>query len=212
MTDFIDIHTHNPLSEDFCTFSVRLGIDQIPEGRRYSAGVHPWDIEKVDWRRQIELLTTLDVVAIGECGLDYTISLDREVQKIVFQKHIDIAVERNLPLIIHSVKANAEVIEMLKKSVINNAILHSFIGSKEQAAEIIRRGWLLSFGLHSLRSSRTMEIIKTAPISSILLESDENREGVSAIYYEVARLRNCTIEELKYNIRQNYIRIFESNI
>lgn len=210
--DLFDIHTHNPKSESTNIYSVRLGIEPIPNGKVCSAGVHPWDIGKVDYQQQISTLNNADIVAVGECGLDYSISLDRDIQKSVFEQHIKIAKERDLPIIIHSVKALVDVIKMLKNSDINTAIFHSFIGSAEQAKEIIRQGWYLSLGPRSLQSSRCREIIKTADLSSIFLESDESREDILEVYKDVAELRNTTLDELKHSIKQNYIKIFESRI
>lgn len=211
-SDLFDIHTHNPHSEDRNIYSVRLGIEPFPTDKICSAGVHPWDIEKVDYQQQISMLNNADILAIGECGVDYSIGLDRNIQKSVFEQHIDIAKKRNLPIIIHSVKSLADVVKMLKKSDINMVVFHSFIGSAEQADEIIKQGWYLSFGPRSLQSSRCREIIKSAPISSIFLESDECQDGVLAVYDEVAMLRNITLEELKQQINQNYVKVFESKI
>lgn len=211
-TDLFDIHTHNPNSEDRNIYSVRLGIESVPTNKLCSAGVHPWDIEKVDYQQQISMLNNADILAIGECGLDYSIGLDRNIQKSVFEQHIDIAKKRNLPIVIHSVKSLSDAVNILKNGVINTAIFHSFIGSAEQAEEIIKQGWYLSFGPRSLQSSRCREIIKSAPISSIFLESDECQDGVLAVYSEVATLRNITLEELKQQINQNYVKVFESKI
>lgn len=213
MTTYLfDIHTHNPHSEDRNIYSVRMGIESVPTNKLCSAGVHPWDIEKVDYQQQISTLNSANILAVGECGLDYSIGLDKEIQKSVFEQHIDIAKKRNLPIIIHSVKSLSDTISLLKKRVINTAIFHSYIGSAEQAEEIIRQGWYLSFGPRSLQSSRCREIIKSVPISSIFLESDECQEGVWAVYNEVAMLRNITLEELKQQINQNCIKVFESKI
>lgn len=211
-TDLFDIHTHNPHSEDRNIYSVRLGVEPIPTDKLYSAGIHPWDIEEVDYQQHISTLNSANILAVGECGLDYSIGLDKGIQKVIFEQHITIAEERRLPIIIHSVKSLSDVVSMLKKRVINTAIFHSFIGSAEQADEIIREGWYLSFGPRSLQSSRCREIIKSTPISSIFLESDECRDGVLAVYNEVAMLRNITLEELKQQINQNCIKVFESKI
>lgn len=211
-TDLFDIHTHNPHSEDRNIYSVRLGFEPFPTDKICSAGVHPWDIEKVDYQQQLSTLGSANILAIGECGLDYSNGLDKGIQKIIFEQHITIAEERRLPIIIHSVKSLSDVVSILKKRVINTAIFHSFIGSAVQADEIIREGWYLSFGPRSLQSSRCREIIKRTPISSIFLESDECQDGVLAVYNEVAMLRNITLEELKQQINQNCIKVFESKI
>ena len=51
VTDLFDILTHNPNSEDRNMYSVRLGVESIPLDKLCSAGVHPWDIEKVDYQQ-----------------------------------------------------------------------------------------------------------------------------------------------------------------
>lgn len=212
MTKLYDIHTHNPLSEDMALYSVRLGVEPMPTNRLCSAGIHPWDIEKVDIEREITNLKNAEIKAVGECGLDYTISLERDIQMSVFEEHIRISKLRNLPIIIHSVKANSDVVKMLKRSTIDNVIFHSFIGSTEQVNEIVRNGWFLSLGPHSFRSSRTIEIIKSLPSEFMLLETDESKDGVSPLYDKVAEIRNESLGKLKDDIKQNWIKIFESTI
>ena len=125
-TDLFDIHTHNPHSEDRNIYSVRLGFEPFPTDKICSAGVHPWDIEKVDYQPHFSTLNSANILAVGECGLDYSIGLDKEIQKAIFEEHIDIAKKRNLPIIIHSVKSLSDVVNLLKKRDINTAIFHSF--------------------------------------------------------------------------------------
>ena len=64
-TDLFDIHTHNPHSEDRNIYSVRLGVESIPLDKLCSAGVHPWDIEKVDYQQHISTLNSANILAVG---------------------------------------------------------------------------------------------------------------------------------------------------
>ncbi|TAL23377.1 MAG: TatD family deoxyribonuclease, partial [Nitrospirae bacterium] len=67
------------------------------------------------------------VVAIGETGLDYHYdNSPREVQKEVFRKHLELAGELDLPVIIHSREAQEDTLDILKESGISNGVLHCF--------------------------------------------------------------------------------------
>ena len=76
-----------------------------------------------------------DIVAIGEVGMDFAMTENRETQREHFQQVIDLAVSIKKPLIVHSRKAETEVVEMLSKS---NAkvLMHCFSGTKKLLLEI----------------------------------------------------------------------------
>ncbi len=114
--------------------------------------------------------------AVGEIGLDFLLQeLDPKQQIHLFEQQVAIAAEFNLPVIIHSRRANAQVTAILKKAKLPRAgIIHAFSGSYEEALEYIKLGFLLSFGGVSTwpRATRLQSVLKRLPIASIALETD----------------------------------------
>ena len=114
--------------------------------------------------------------AVGEIGLDFFLKdLDPEHQIRLFAQQVAVAAEFNLPVIIHSRRANAQVTAILKKVQLPRAgIIHAFSGSYEEALEYIKLGFLLGFGGAATwsRATRLQSVLKRLPIDSIALETD----------------------------------------
>ena len=114
--------------------------------------------------------------AVGEIGLDFFLKdLDREQQIDLFEQQLGVAAEFNLPVIIHSRRANAQVTACLKEAKLPRAgIIHAFSGSYEEAMEYIKLGFLLGFGGAATwpRATRLQAVLKRLPLDSIALETD----------------------------------------
>ena len=114
--------------------------------------------------------------AVGEIGLDFFLpDLDRQHQIHLFEQQVALAAEFNLPVIIHSRRANAQVTAILKRAQLPRAgIIHAFSGSYEEAMEYIKLGFLLGFGGAATwpRATRLQAVLKRLPIDSIALETD----------------------------------------
>lgn len=182
---FIDIHTHNP---DPHVISPKM------------AGIHPWDAEK-----NLPFPDFTDCDIIGETGLDYVVSVDRDVQESCFCAHLKAAQEIGKPVILHVVRAFEPVMKILSRYRIPGVVFHGFVGSKEQAKRCYDAGYYLSFGERSLASKKTREVISSAPAHCIFCETDDNPDcDIAEIYREVAVLRRTTIDELQKQIANNY--------
>lgn len=210
MEQFVDIHTHHhPSPETLSLSNYRLGVDIAMPCAPFSAGIHPWDADKIaDCEGLLDELEKIDCMAIGEIGLDFACSVDRTLQQTLFERQLAIASRRNLPVIIHNVKATAEVLATLALYPIPAVIFHGFIGSKEQLGQIVARGFYVSFGFGALRSPRTIEALVACPATALLLESDTAGEPILALYTEVAKLRQTTTQQLATEIYSNYTKIF----
>lgn len=189
MRPFIDIHTHHP-SDDVISPTM--------------SGIHPWDS---DLGLQLPSFVECDI--IGETGLDFHCKADRDVQEWLFIQHLNHAARMQKPVVIHCVKALEPTLDILADyPEICGVVFHGFIGSKEQAERCLKRGYYLSFGARSLRSSRVREVIATAPIEQIFCETDDSLEPtIAEVYKEVAALRGCSVEELLCAIEKNYKRL-----
>lgn len=220
MAPYVDFHTHfgrgnaleilsvNLLDEA----AVRAAIDSV---QPFSLGVHPWHavaeegVLREAFVRLEESARSANLVAIGECGLDFAVEVDREAQMTVFREQLRLAGRLNLPTVLHCVRAFEPTVAQLVAARSERAVFHSFIGSPQQAAKVVSKGWCCSFSPRSLASSRTREVIGQIPSSALFIESDESEQPISEIYAEVAALRGCTVEELREVVFENYKRLIQ---
>ncbi len=190
MAKYIDIHTHNT-REDVLSPTM--------------AGIHPWQAE-IGY--ELPDLTECDI--IGETGLDYACEVDRDRQKELFIKHLERARELDKPVVLHTVRALEDTLKILSDfKAIEGVVFHGYIGSKEQAAECIKRGYYLSFGERSLRSPKSIEALRITPLSQLFCETDDNTTAaIEEIYSRVAQIKQIGVEELKREIEKNYKKLF----
>ena len=190
-SQFVNIHTHRPTGR---------GIELR------TAGIHPWDADK----ENIAALGTLpaDVQAIGETGLDYARGAGRQRQLAAFRAQLALARDRQLPVVLHCVRAFEPVMLELAAREPRAVIFHGFIGSPEQAARAVAAGYYLSFGPRSLRSPRTVRALGSIPTQRLFLETDDAPTTIESVYATAARLLGMPLDRLKETIYNNYLHIF----
>ena len=177
------------------------------------------------------LKTSKKIVAIGECGLDYSYLKDspREKQKEFkirqereFRKQIKIAQKYNLPLILHLRDLYQEALAILKENNYSGkAVFHFFTGTIEQAQYILGQGFYLGFSGVITYGNKLDEIIKSLPLEKILIETDapyvapipyRGKRNEPAYVIEVAKkianIKNLSLEEIKRQTFQNALRFF----
>ena len=93
-----------------------------------SFGLYPIEALSLNVEKELEYIkkNKNNIIAIGEVGLDYQESEDRKMQKEIFIKIIELAEKIKKPLILHTRKAEADVLEILESAKIKNVILHCF--------------------------------------------------------------------------------------
>jgi TatD DNase family protein len=117
-----------------------------------------------------------DLVAIGETGLDYFYKhspIERQQHYLVSYMHL--ALSTKLPLIFHCRDAFADLFAIADREYKSqNAILHCFTGTKEEAQGVVDRGWLLSLsGILTFKKSEALrEVARLVPLSHLLIETD----------------------------------------
>lgn len=210
MNRYTNIHTHK---ESLCGPEIvnwRLGVEPKPTAKLFSAGIHPWDAERLfpTLVSYIAELEEVDCVAIGEIGLDRACNVPFDIQREVFVRQAEVASRRALPIVLHSVRAQGDILPLLLKHQPQAVVFHGFVGSKEQAAELLQGGYFLSFGFGALRSPKTMEALRTTPLDRLFLESDVAEHSIEELYDAVARAKNIDIELLKASIESNFKTIF----
>jgi len=143
-------------------------------------GIHPHDAKDVTGQaiRQLHALAQdKKVVAIGETGLDfYYDHSPRDQQADVFAKHLQLAGELDLPVIIHSREAFDETMKILQKTGPDpkKVVFHCFSGSPEQAKIVLDRGFYISFtGIVTFKNAESIRhAAKLVPLDKLMLETD----------------------------------------
>lgn len=192
-------------------------------------GVHPH--EASSWRsgdaqRLRSLLGDPRVVAVGECGLDFHYDLSpRSVQIEVMREQWCLALELNLPVVVHNRESNAEMLEMLRRPEHDGlrADFHSYAGGREMAAELIGRGCYLGIsGMITFpKADNVREILPDTPHDRFLVETDtpylapvphRGKPNQPAYVVETAKRLSVELgvepERLARQTTQNFYRLF----
>lgn len=148
-------------------------------------GLHPYFINKHSEEDIAQLKNTIELnkpVAVGECGLDYFLKdLEKNKQQFYFEEQLNLAIEFNLPVVIHARKSTEAVINAIKQRPGLRGMIHSYSGSYEQATKLIDLGFYLSFGgpITFEKSTRLRKLVQSLPLSSILVETDAPDQPVA---------------------------------
>ena len=113
------------------------------------------------------------IIAVGEIGLDYHYDTDRNLQKKLFKRQLEIAYKYNKPVIIHSRDCIQETYNILKEFKVKGT-MHCYSGSKEMALEFIKIGFLIGIGgVSTFKNAKNIvDVIKYIPLEYIILETD----------------------------------------
>ena len=187
-------------------------------------GIHPET--KNDFNRTDELeelIKNNKIIAIGEIGLDYYWDKsNKEEQKNLFIKQLDLAEKYNLPIIIHTRDSIQDCYDILKTRKLKG-VIHCFNGSKEMAREFIKLGYKLGIGgVLTFKNSKTYELIEELDLKDILLETDSpfltpepyrgKKNRPSNVYYvakKIAEIKNIEINEVIKITTDNTISLFD---
>lgn len=116
-----------------------------------------------------------DADFVGETGLDKRVS--SLVQSLIFDIHVQLAVEFDKPLVLHVVGRHEDALRTLKAHVRNTkktrGLVHSFIGSSVIAQRYVELGFVIGASMRALRSPRTMDAISQVGLDQVTLETDE---------------------------------------
>ncbi|MGI5979368.1 MAG: TatD family hydrolase [Oscillospiraceae bacterium] len=144
-----------------------------------SVGWHPEDaagFSSVSAELIREWVRHPKVRAIGEIGLDYHYddAAPRELQKEVLERQMQLALELNMPVVIHDREAHGDCMELVRKYPALHGAFHCFSGSVEMARELLDRGWYLGFtGVITFKNARkALEVLEMCPTDRILIETD----------------------------------------
>jgi TatD DNase family protein len=191
-----------------------------------AVGFHPHDAKDCDDAAFAEierLASDPRVVAIGECGLDYHYDYSpRDVQRAVFERHIELAKRLDKPIIVHNRESTEDVVEVLSRSGARG-ILHSYTESLAVAKRLVDLGFYISFsGIVTFKSAESLrEAARELPHDRVLIETDtpylapvpyrgrDNEPAyVVAIAELLAKLWDVSIERVAEQTTANFERVF----
>ena len=203
-------------------------VQQFPEVYG-SVGFHPHDAAELteDLEQKIRKLALEEkkLIAIGETGLDYHYMYSSaEVQQQVFSKQLQLAVELNLPVIMHSREAETDTLNILQEIPVQPlGVAHSFTSSFEMAKTLIEMGWYIGInGIVTFKNAEDLrEVVSWLPLDRLLLETDSpflaptpfrgkpNKPAhIPAIATFIAELRGISLEQLSEQTSANAQRLF----
>ena len=141
-------------------------------------GLHPMYLETHRPQHLRELGDWIErerPIAVGECGLDYFVEgLDAEAQQLYFEGQLKLALEFDLPVIVHARRAVDAVIGAIRRVGRLRGVVHSYSGSEEQARQLWQLGFLIGLGgpVTYERANRLRRLAASMPIEYLLLETD----------------------------------------
>lgn len=142
---------------------------------KLAAGLYPEDnLRLTDFAKLKAFIekNKKQVFAIGEIGLDKLEKADFELQRRVFIQQLELAKELDLPAIIHTRKAEKEVIDILENYKYQKIILHCFSGNFKLINHAIELGFYFSIPTNIVRSEHFQKLAKEIPRERILTETD----------------------------------------
>jgi len=193
-------------------------------------GFHPDEannISEKDISFLKEELKKPKIVGIGEIGLDYYHDVDKEAQKILFRKQLDIAREYNMPVTIHSRDAAKDTLDILKEYPDLKKVLHCYSYSLEMALEFIKIGCYFGIGgVLTFKNARTLvEVVENIDLKYLLLETDSpylspepyrgkpnQPANISLVAKKISEIKNISVEEVYDITTKNACEIYNIKI
>ncbi len=183
-------------------------------------GIHPQSpVEKIE---VLEKLISKNVVAIGECGLDFSKeNYDEKIQRDIFKFQIELAQKYKLPLIIHARKAVDEVIEILKEYKNITGVFHCYAGGIKRIKKVVELGFYFGIDGNLTYEDGLIGVVKNIPKNRLVLETDcpyltpipfrgqENKPAyVKYIYQKVAEIWEMSFKETEKIVDGNARKLF----
>lgn len=223
------LHEHNIEAVVNICASVR-SLDVTPELMEqypnvYGAiGIHPDEIGDITpevWEKMRALCDLEKTVAVGEIGLDYYWDKENHKKQIYwFEKQMDLAREKHLPIVVHSRDAAADTLDVIKANKAGEigGIIHCFSYGKELAREYLNMGFYLGIGgvVTFNNGKKLKEVVEYAPLSQLVLETDSpylspvpfrgkrnSSRNIPYIAQAIADLKGISAEEVIKCTNQN---------
>lgn len=190
-------------------------------------GYHPEVANKIvekDFEELENLIKNMPkIIAVGEIGLDYYWNKDnKEKQREVFRKQLEIAERLNIPVVIHSRDSIGETYDILSQYKVRG-VIHCFSGSLEMAKKFIDIGFFLGIGgVVTFKNSKLYQVVEQIPLTSIVLETDSpylspepyrgkinESSNIPVIAEKIASIKKISIEEVRDTTTKNALLLFD---
>ena len=223
------VHTFYLPAIDCASTKQMLSLEELYPGKCFAMiGLHPCSV-KQNYEEELEhisrLLSERSFAAIGEAGLDfYWDTTFKAEQYLALEKQVSMALQYDLPLVLHTRNAMQETIDVVKKysSTGLRGIFHCFGGSLEEANQIIDCGFLLGIGgVVTYKKSGLGEVLKEVSLDHIVLETDapylapvpyRGKRNESSYMLEVAKkiaeIKGISLEEVDEKTTHNATALF----
>ncbi len=208
---------------------VRDLADMYPEVY-FTQGIHPHDAKaatQIEFEKISARATHPKMVAVGEIGLDYHYNNSPpEVQRVQFERQLQLAVDHDLPVVIHTRDAEEDTQAILRnfsRTLLRKGVIHSFTSSANLAEFILAEGFFIGFnGIVTFKKAQSVQdVVKLTPTDRILFETDSpfltpvpHRGKENAPYYlpfvaaKIAELKGADPTRLEAEVYQNSLRCF----
>jgi TatD DNase family protein len=224
----LNVGTGDPHSGDL---ERGVALAQTYDNVLAAVGVHPHDARHFDGTAERRIANLVDhserIIAWGEIGLDFHYdNSPRQAQRDAFRRQLQLAIERKLPVVIHSREAEEETIQILRESTAHGqltGVMHCFSGSLTFAEQAIELGLFISFsGIVTFKKAVELhEVAAMVPADRLLIETDcpylapipyRGKRNEPAYVVEVARrvaeLRSVELKEIEDSTTANFGRAF----
>ncbi|MFH0893003.1 MAG: TatD family hydrolase [Bacteroidota bacterium] len=210
--------------------SLRDCISEFPAVCIPAMGMHPCSV-KADFKKELEtILSKFDETkycAVGEIGLDYY--WDKtfiKEQKETFRMQAALAIQKNLPVIIHTRNSIEDMIVLVKEFPDLRGVFHCYSGNVKQAQELVSLGYYLGIGgVVTFNNSGLQDVVKAIPTESFLIETDapylapmpyrgqrNEPSYIPLIARKIAEIKNVSFEELEEISTASAIKLFNINL
>ena len=191
---------------------------------KVAAGLYPTvlDLDQADEMVAFIRLNRSDLVAIGEVGLDYWVVKEKsqkEVQREIFKRFIELSKALDLPLNIHSRSAGRHAITLLLENSATRIQMHAFDGKAGAALPAVEAGYFFSIPPSIIRSRQKQKLVKRLPLACLLVETDSPVLGpipamrnepanLSISIQTIAQIKNVPEEAVMEAVSENTRRLY----
>lgn len=194
----------------------------------YSSGIHPSHAHEHDFnciKNHLFSSSAESLVALGETGLDYYHTKEFiSKQEQCFHSHCELALEHDLPIIVHTREAATDTLAVLKQYPNLSGVIHCFTETQEFAKKVLDLGFYISFsGIITFKNAHELrDVVKYCPLDRILSETDapflapvpyrgkkNHPRYVSYVAQELSRLKDISLDDLKTHLLNNTQKLFK---
>ncbi len=184
-------------------------------GGAFALGVHPWWADELD-EAALDALRAAEADAIGEIGLDRLRGPAHEVQEAALRAQLAVARERELPVVLHCVRAYGSLLDLLEADGLpaRGGLVHGWSGSPEVAERAVALGLMISFSplVCGERATKARASVPRVPLDRLLVETDAHGEPAALldVVRVAAALRGEAPEEVAAATARNLDRLLQT--